>query len=301
MKRVVCIGECMVECFEDTSGDALLSFAGDTFNTAVYMARETDSLEIHFLTAVGQDETSEAMLQAMRLERLHIDRILKRPDRTVGRYTIFTDEQGERSFTYEREQSAARTVFDSPGSAEDLLNRVDPDLIYLTGISLAILPKAAREQLLNALKARGSTVAFDPNYRPLLWKDRFEALHWIQSFAEISSFLLTSVEDDRQLLGLESSEQSRAYWGGVTGGELVIKNGSHPVMVVPQTDKKLAHPISIPVIAETQPVDTTGAGDAFNGVYLIKRIMGADPTESATASVKLCSNVVMCRGAILPR
>ena len=301
MKRVICIGECMVERFEDECGDALLRFAGDTFNTAVYMAREATDWEIHFLTAVGQDETSEAMLQAMRLECLHVDNILKRPDKTVGHYTIFTDGHGERSFTYQRQQSAARTLFDDPGSTEELLNRVDPDLIYLTGISLAILPEPARVQLLNALSTCGSAVAFDPNYRPSLWEDRFKALHWIQSFAEISSFLLTSVEDDRQLLGLESPEQSRTYWSRVTTGELIIKNGVHPVMIVPQTDKKLTEAISVPVIAETQPVDTTGAGDAFNGAYLIKRMMGTDPTASATAAVKLCSSVVMCRGALLPR
>jgi 2-dehydro-3-deoxygluconokinase len=82
---------------------------------------------------------------------------------------------------------------------------------------------------------------------------------------------------------------------------LIIKNGVHPVMIVPQTDKKLTEAISVPVIAESQPVDTTGAGDAFNGAYLIKRMMGTDPTASATAAVKLCSSVVMCRGALLPR
>ena len=300
MNRVVCIGECMIEAIAGRGNDGLDRFAGDTFNTAVYMARESSAHEVHFLTAVGQDLPSAQMVQAMRREGLRVDNILERPDRTVGRYTIHNDRRGERSFTYEREHSAARTLFDDPGSAKELLQLLDPDLVYLSGVSLAILPESAREQLLFALSTRGTVVAFDPNYRRPLWEDAAHARRWVQAFAQISRYLLTSLEDDRLLLGLDSPEQSQAYWRQAIPGEVVIKNGGHSVIVLPGSDEIRAAPIVVPVIEETQPVDTTGAGDAFNGVYLIQRLMGIDPAAAATASISLCSKVVMSSGAILP-
>ncbi len=301
MSKVVCIGECMVECIEGGANDGVQRFAGDTFNTAVYMARESRVHEVHFLTAVGQDVTYVRMLQSMEREGLRVDNILQRPDRTVGRYTIHTDGLGERSFTYERGQSAARTLFDDPGSAKQLLRRLDPDLVYLSGISLAILPESARKQLFIELSKYGTAVAFDPNYRPALWEDNDHARRWIQAFAQISSYLLTSSEDDRQLLGLASPEQSRAHWSKATSGELVIKNGGASVIVVPGADEIRPEPIAVPVVEESKPIDTTGAGDAFNGVYLIQRMAGSGPAEAALASIKICAKVVMSRGAILPR
>jgi 2-dehydro-3-deoxygluconokinase len=48
------------------------------------------------------------------------------------------------------------------------------ELIYLSGITLAVLDPAARADLrhfLAAHRARGGSVAFDSNYRPRLWPD----------------------------------------------------------------------------------------------------------------------------------
>ena len=62
----------------------------------------------------------------------------RRPDRVPGLYAISVDAAGERSFTYWRDASAARTLFQPP--AEVTPERLAGfDLIYLSGITLAIL------------------------------------------------------------------------------------------------------------------------------------------------------------------
>ena len=88
----------------------------------------------------------------------------------MGLYMIHLD-SGERSFSYWRSTSAARSLFTNTDDF-DALN--DCDMVYLTGITLAIISTAAREKLLAWIKdakTRGVVLGFDSNYRPTLWED----------------------------------------------------------------------------------------------------------------------------------
>lgn len=53
--------------------------------------------------------------------------------------------------------------------------------------------------------------------------------------------------------------------------------------------------------ATVAPVDTTGAGDAFNAAYLAGRIAGIAPEAAARAANRLAGEVIRHRGAILSR
>jgi 2-dehydro-3-deoxygluconokinase len=48
-------------------------------------------------------------------------------------------------------------------------------------------------------------------------------------------------------------------------------------------------------------VDTSGAGDSFNGAYLAARLHGQDPMEAAKAGLAMAAKVVAQPGAIIPR
>ena len=111
--RVVCVGECMVELAP--AGDGLLrqGFAGDTFNTAWYLKRLRPDWQVDYLSAVGSDAISDAMLGFMAAAGIGTDHVARRTERTVGLYLITLD-KGERSFSYWRSQSAARTLADDP-------------------------------------------------------------------------------------------------------------------------------------------------------------------------------------------
>jgi 2-dehydro-3-deoxygluconokinase len=47
-------------------------------------------------------------------------------------------------------------------------------------------------------------------------------------------------------------------------------------------------------------IDTSGAGDAFNGVYLAGRLQGDSPAKAAEAALRVASRVVTHAGAIVP-
>ena len=106
-KKIAVIGECMIELSE--KGAAVnRGFGGDTLNTSVYIARQTDAsaLGVHYVTALGTDTFSQQMLESWQRENVQTDLIQRMADRLPGLYYIETDESGERTFYYWRNERA---------------------------------------------------------------------------------------------------------------------------------------------------------------------------------------------------
>ena len=138
-------------------------------NAAVYLKRAAPEAEVAYVTALGTDPLSERMLAFFADEGLDTGLVERRADRVPGLYAISLDAKGERSFTYWRDSSAARTLFLPP--AEVTPDRLAGfDLVYLSGITLAILAPEARAALARlprrATGARGGRVAFDFELSP---------------------------------------------------------------------------------------------------------------------------------------
>ena len=93
--RVVCIGECMVELAP--AGDGLLrqGFAGDSFNTAWYLRQLRPDWVVDYVSRVGVDAISGAMLDFMAGAGIGTAHVARVADRTVGLYLI-TLNKGER-------------------------------------------------------------------------------------------------------------------------------------------------------------------------------------------------------------
>jgi len=99
MTRVLCVGECMIELTHLDPRTLRLGFAGDTYNTAVYLRRVASELgleaEVGYLTGLGNDEYSDAIRAEWRDEGI-VDRSLLVEARLPGLYAIRTAENGER-------------------------------------------------------------------------------------------------------------------------------------------------------------------------------------------------------------
>lgn len=108
-KKIAVIGECMIELSEK-NGAVNRGFGGDTLNTSVYIARQTDAsaLSVHYVTATGTDAFSQQMLDSWQQENVNTDLIQRMADRLPGLYYIETDDTGERTFYYWRNEAAAK-------------------------------------------------------------------------------------------------------------------------------------------------------------------------------------------------
>ena len=85
---------------------------------------------------------------------------------------IQTDQHGERSFQYWRNNSAAKHLVQQPKFYNIINKLTEFDAVYLSGISLAILPPDDCYTLLNELtnlKRAGVKIIYDSKHRPSLW------------------------------------------------------------------------------------------------------------------------------------
>ena len=168
--RIISVGEVMIEMARGSDGRFSQGCGGDTFNTAVYLARQ--SHEVAYATALGDDRYSDAIAALAAAEGVATDLILRIPNRLPGLYMIETDSAGERSFHYWRESSPARELFEFPEWNRIAESLLDARLIYFSGITLSIYSNAALGRFLAILemaRQNGAKVAFDGNYRPRGW------------------------------------------------------------------------------------------------------------------------------------
>lgn len=301
-KKIAIIGECMIELSE--KGENIKrGFGGDTLNTAVYLARQVDTqqLRVDYVTALGTDSFSDQMIAAWQQEQINTDLIQRLSNKMPGLYVIETDADGERTFWYWRSDAAARYWLDSPESAAIAEQLTHYDYLYLSGISLAILPSASRDRLMALLarcRANGGQVIFDNNYRPRLWTDRLSAQAAYRAMLSHTDIAFLTLDDEHLLWGEQPLEEVIARTRQAGAREIVIKRGADACLVA-LDDAPL---IEVPALrlAKEKVIDTTAAGDSFSAGYLARRLTGAAADAAAQRGHQLASTVIQHRGAIIP-
>ena len=286
--KVVCAGEAMIELSIDAPGRQI-GFAGDTFNTAVYLARALPPGSVDFATVVGSDAMSDRMLAFIEAQGVGTGRIRRHPDRLPGIYSIALDADGERSFAYWRDQSAARTLFEDGFGALD-----GADLVYFSGITLAILPPIIRTALIAYLAGFPGKVAFDSNYRPRLWESPEVAREAMEMAWGVCDIALPSLDDEIALFGDPDDAAVLARFRRYGLADGALKRGAEGPLPLDPEEPVGTFPAAKAV------VDTTAAGDSFNGAYLGARLNGASGAEAAQRAHGLAMQVIGAPGAIVP-
>ncbi|NWE41521.1 sugar kinase [Pseudomonas yamanorum] len=296
--RIALIGECMIELQHGADGSLQQSFGGDTLNAAVYLRRELgEPSTVDYVTALGDDSFSDAMCKHWAEEGLGLGMVQRLPGRLPGLYCIQTDARGERKFLYWRNEAAVRDCFTTPAAEPILAALPTYDVVYFSGITLAVLGEVGRERLLKTLietRKRGGKVVFDNNYRPRLWASleaARAAYHTV--LAEVDIALLTE-DDERALFGYEDSEQVFAAYPTIA--EVVLKRGADACLIRCEGER-----FEVPALVVEKVIDTTAAGDSFSAAYLASRLKGGSPQEAALAGHRLASRVIQVPGALIPR
>ncbi|HWP27046.1 MAG TPA: sugar kinase [Xanthobacteraceae bacterium] len=295
--RVIAVGEAVVELVRESDGRFALTGGGDTFNTAIYLARA--GLPVAFATALGDDPHSDAIAAFAAAEGVATDLVLRVAGRRPG--LVLVDSNGGRRTVHEwRETAPARELFELEGWGRIADNLLSARLIYFTGVTLSLYSNIGLGRFLAAIelaRQHGAKVAFDGNFRPHGWKGdlpRTRAV-FMEALKRVD-IALPAYDDEAVLWGDPSPEATVERLQAFGIAEIVVKNGPNSALVAARDVREY-----VPVPQVVEPVDTTAVGDSFNAGYLAARLSDQSPALAAAAAHKLAAEKIRHRGAIMPR
>jgi 2-dehydro-3-deoxygluconokinase len=279
---------------DEQLGKFNLGFAGDTFNTAWYIANNHADVNSAYFSKVGDDELSDQMLKFMSDNQVDTTYIKKVAGSTIGLYLISLV-NGERTFSYWRNKSAATFLGQNVDDVGNAMKK--QDMIYFSGITLAILDQNSRENLFSCLKSArraGKKIAFDPNLRPKLWNDKKEMCDVIMAGANLSDIILPSFEDEATWFSDADPLSTLARYQNVGAETVVVKNAGDPVSFWSQ------HGTGTYLVESVEKIiDSTAAGDSFNAEILVGLLREIPLADAINNAANLAKKVLMGQGALV--
>ena len=296
--RVICLGEAVIELSRGADGAFTAACAGDTFNTAVYLARA--GLGVGFATAVGDDPYSDSIVALALAEGLEANLILRVPGRLPALSLVEHGRSGQPISHVWGDGAPARDLFELPDWMRIAQSLLAARLIYFSGITLSLYSNSGLGRLFAALEVarqQGAKVAFDGNFRPAGWQGNLARARtvFMEALKRVD-IALPAFDDEAVLWGDPSPESTVARLQAFGVNEIVVKNGPNSALVA--TSRGLEF---VPVPEILVPVDPTAAGDGFNAGYLAARLSGSEPAQAASAAHRLAGTIISHPGALLPR
>jgi 2-dehydro-3-deoxygluconokinase len=290
MNKIACIGEAMIELSMD-GNTAQVGVAGDTLNTAIYLRRGAPDLQVDYVTCLGDDAFSLQIKEFIETHGVGTSKIELIDGASPGLYAISTTAEGERSFSYWRSDSAARRMFQGKDTCNfDMLSEYDA--IYVSGITMAILPHSVRLAFVEWLAKTDIKFIYDSNYRPRLWDSVENARAVTKAMWARADIALPSIDDEMELFDEDAAQVAKRFEGHHGIGAL--KQGdSGPLSIGEEVSQTYAAALNV--------VDTTAAGDSFNGGYLAAYLTDGSQAKALRAGHDCAAKVVQFRGAITPK
>lgn len=276
MPELIALGEPMAEFAAAERGrlSRVTTFrrgwGGDTSNVAVAAARL--GVSVGYVTRLGGDEFGRSFMALWEQEGVDASQVIVDPEGFTGVYFIALDEAGKHDFTYYRAGSAAsRLTPEDIGPAYIQTARI----FHTSGITQAISEGvyAAADAAIAAAHAGALVVSYDLNLRP-----RLRPLARLRSIVEATvpeaDVVFLSAEDAGYLDDSRPAEAVAERLLARGPRLVVLKLGGEGCFIAAAEGITLRLP-AWPV----QPVDTTGAGDAFDAGFLVEWMRGVPLQE----------------------
>ncbi len=267
MKKILCIGEALIDMICTDKGKALSD--GDHFlkkaggaptNVAAAIAALGGNAEL--AAKVGTDPFGKHLIDVMQSFGVSTKWMLQDEKYFTTFAFVSLMESGERDFYFNR-------------GADGQLTRQEVDNIDLDeysiihfGSATGFLPgplQAAYQSLMQKALQQNVFISFDPNYRHLLFKDDKQSFidqSW--NFLVQSNFFKVSDEEALLITGTPTLQDAVQSLLEKTTGVFAITLGKEGTMLGMNGLTEIIESIKV------KPVDTTGAGDAFVGAVLFQ-------------------------------
>ncbi|MDL5360794.1 carbohydrate kinase [Halalkalicoccus sp. NIPERK01] len=247
-----------------------------------------------FWTRVGSDPFGDDLVETL-VEYGLPERFVERdPEAKTTLAFVSHDETADRQFSFYRDGTADTRM--ESGTVDDLLRGVS--WVHLGGVTLASEPsRAATLDLAERASEHGCTVSFDPNARPELWNGRTEFERQVGEILPHVDVLKATPEDLAEA-GIDGEGVALARAACERGPHTTLLTlGGEGALAVATADApwtgEATHP-GYPV----EPVDTTGAGDAFTAGAIAALSGGEDLEEALSFGNAVAATTTTAEGAM---
>jgi ribokinase len=279
MVDVVCRLEGAIALGSDAPARIEFGHGGSGANVAAWAAVARGDRPAPVLAGrIGADERGRAAEEELRATGVET-RLTVDPEGPTGTCVVLVGPDGERSMVPDPGANDRLAEGDLP---DDVL--VEGAHLHLTGYSLVRDgSRAAGRIAIARARERGMSVSVDPSSAALLSPAFMEELDGV-------GLMLPNAEEAAVLSGEEDPERAaRALAARVP--EVAVTLGSAGAL---WTDGRTLQRVDAEA---AEPLDTTGAGDAFAAGFLVARLSGAGPDEALRAGCRLAAVAVRTPGA----
>jgi fructokinase len=286
MKNIFCIGELLIDFVAEKQGKDLSKaseFSKKAGGAPANVACAISKLggKGIFIGCVGDDPFGKFLLDVLKDAEVDISLAQKSEVFTTLAF-VSNDEDGERDFVFSR--GADRELkYDS-----SLKTKFKANMVHF-GAATALLggnlEDAYSRYFFDAL-TQNSFISFDPNYRVDLWKGKEDIfIKKCMPFIQKSNLCKFSIDEAFLISKMNTLEEACKYLHDIGAPIIVITLGGEGTYIsIPNFNTTVK---SIKV----DPVDTTGAGDAFIGC-LLKQISGLDNWDKLHEKSETLSDMV---------
>ncbi len=260
---VTAIGECLIDFVpsgvNDLGAPLFSANAGGAPANVLAMVTKLGG-NTAFVGKVGQDGFGVRLRDYLQATGINTDGLVMDKNYNTTLAFVHLDESGDRSFSFYRKNGADCMITADEVSA----NAVEHTAVFHFG-SVSMTDEPSRTATLTAVeaaKAAGTLISYDPNYRPLLWEDTEDAKRWMRHGATLADVVKVSDEELTLITG-ETDYAKGAEALCAMGVSLVfVTLGEHGSFYYNRQAQ--GHLPAIDITA----VDTTGSGDSFFGAVL---------------------------------
>ena len=293
---LVAIGEPMIE-FNQTRGDDpslwLQGFGGDTSNMAIAAARLSHgtTLRVAYVTSVGDDAFGHMFLKLWSEEHVDATGVTRDRHAPTAVYFVSHDAQGH-AFSYLRAGSAASRMNVETLPMQTLRMA---SALHVSGISQAISTSAcdACFAAIDVVRNAGGKIAYDPNLRVKLWPlARARAI--VRATVAMADWIMPSYDEARDLFDTSSPDAIVDAVHALGAPIVALKLGAQGCLVSDgQRRERIAG-------RRVDAVDATGAGDCFDGAFIVRLLQGDDAFEAARYANVAAALATTGFGAVAP-
>ncbi|ANS87800.1 MULTISPECIES: aminoimidazole riboside kinase [Vibrionaceae] len=258
MNQVWVTGDAVVDLIQETDTTLLKCPGGAPANVAVAISRLLGKSA--FFGRIGNDPFGTFMVETLQKEGVNTENLVKDTEQRTSTVVVDLDDQGERSFTFMVKPSADQFM-----SIDDIPEFKKNDWLHVCSISLANEPsRSSTFEAIRRMKATGGYISFDPNLREEVWKSSSDIKPVVMKAVKLADVVKFSEEELGFLTDSTSMEQGLANIAKLNNTLVLVTQGAKGVWCVFGKQGTLVSGRSV------NPVDTTGAGDAFVGGLLAK-------------------------------